>query len=134
MKKGIEGRKDIEFLIETFYSKVRRDDVIGYIFNDVAKVNWEHHTPLICDFWESILFQTGTFSGNPMVTHLNLHAISPLNKTHFDRWKELFMTTVDENFEGEKADLAKQKAQSIATMMQIKIIEAPASDLLNKIR
>ena len=46
MKKDIENRGDIILLINTFYEKVKRDEVIGYIFNDVAKVNWEKHLPV----------------------------------------------------------------------------------------
>src|ERR671912_250518 len=117
MKRDIESRKDIEVFIDSFYEKVRKDIVIGYFFNDVAKVDWKHHTPIICDFWESIIFQTGKFSGNPMVTHMKLHAISPLTKSHFDRWKQLFRETIDQYFEGERAELAKQRADSIGTMM-----------------
>lgn len=124
MKRDIEDRKGIETLVHVFYDKVQKDEVIGYIFNDIAKVNWEHHTPIICDFWESILFQSNVYRGNPMATHISLHALSPLNKSHFDRWKKLFIETIDEYFEGRNADLAKQRAISIATTMQIKIIEA----------
>jgi hemoglobin len=129
MKKDIQDRKDIETLIHAFYDKVRKDELIGYIFNDVAKVNWEHHTPVICDFWENILFQSNVYRGNPMATHMNLHALSPLAKPHFDRWKKLFTETIDEYFEGKNAELAKQRAISIATMMQIKIIEAAGAGL-----
>jgi hemoglobin len=125
MKRDIEGRHDIETLIDLFYNQVRQDNIIGFIFNDVAKVDWNHHTPVICDFWESILFQTAKFSGNPMATHMKLNAMFPLTPTHFNRWKDLFMTTVDENFEGERATLAKQRAESIATMMQIKLLNTP---------
>jgi hemoglobin len=129
MKKDIEDRKDIETLINTFYDKVRKDEVIGYIFNDVARVNWEHHTPIICDFWENILFQSSVYQGNPMATHIKLHGLSPLDKSHFDRWKRLFTETVDEYFEGKNAETAKQRAISIATMMQIKIIQEAGAGL-----
>jgi hemoglobin len=40
---------------------------------------------------------------------------------HFQRWTELFTATVDEMYKGEKAELIKQRAMSIATVMQIKI-------------
>jgi hemoglobin len=40
---------------------------------------------------------------------------------HLDRWVKIFSETVDEMFEGTKASLAKQRAVSIATMMNIKI-------------
>jgi hemoglobin len=126
MKHDIRDREDIKQLIDTFYSKVRADDTIGYLFNDVAKVNWEHHLPRMYDFWENILFQTGGFKGNPMVAHVLLHQKSPLSAAHFERWLRLFLTTVDELFEGDKAELIKQRARSIATMMQIKVF--PSND------
>ena len=45
-----------------------------------------------------------------------------MSKAHFDHWLMLFTTTVDDLFEGEKAEQTKQRATSIATVMQIKII------------
>jgi hemoglobin len=123
MKTDIKDRADIQRLIDSFYTKVRVDDQIAYLFNDVAKVDWEHHLPRMYDFWESMLFQTGTFSGNPMPVHMQLHQRSPLSKQHFARWLHLFNETVDELFEGDKAEQVKQRAHSIATIMQIKIAQ-----------
>lgn len=121
MKKDISNRADIQLLVDTFYNKVKLDETIGYLFNDVAKVNWEQHLPRMYDFWENILFQTGGFKGNPMAAHVQLHQKSPLTAGHFERWQQLFLATVDELFEGEKAGLIKQRARSIATMMLIKV-------------
>jgi len=126
MMQDIKDRADIKLLVDTFYTKVRADETIGYLFNDVAKVNWEQHLPRMYDFWESIIFQTGTFRGNPMPVHMQLHQRSPLNADHFKRWLQLFTQTVDELFAGEKAELAKQRALSIATMMQLKVF--PSKD------
>lgn len=122
-KHDIRDREDIRELVDGFYTKVRADDTIGYLFNEVAKVNWEHHLPVMYDFWEGVLFQTGGYAGNPMMVHRKLHQQSPLRKEHFDRWKKLFLETVDERFEGEKAELVRQRAVSIATMIQIKAAE-----------
>jgi hemoglobin len=121
MKNDITNRADIQLLVDSFYDKVKKDDVIGYLFNDVAQVNWQHHLPRMYDFWENIIFQTGGFKGNPMVVHAQLHEKSPLSKEHFAHWQKLFLATVDELFEGDKAELAKQRARSIATMMLIKV-------------
>jgi hypothetical protein len=44
-----------------------------------------------------------------------------LKAEFFERWTALFTDTVDEMFAGEKASLAKQRAISIAVVMQIKI-------------
>jgi hemoglobin len=122
MKKDIESRSDVELLVNTFYDKVKEDDVIGYIFNDVVKVNWEKHLPVMYNFWENTIFYTGSYSGNPLLTHKHLHRVAPLNPEHFQRWIKLFTATVDELFEGNRAELARQRALSIATVMQIKIL------------
>jgi hemoglobin len=121
MKKDIQSKKDIELLVDTFYRKVKADPVIGYIFNDVRKVNWEKHLPVMYDFWDNAIFYSGGYTGNPLKTHEQLHAFCRLDTRHFDRWTELFTSTVDELFEGDKAGLAKQRARSIAVVMQIKI-------------
>lgn len=55
-KKDIENRQDIERLVRAFYAKVQADPVIGYIFNDLAQVNWERHFPVMFDFWKTPFF------------------------------------------------------------------------------
>ena len=125
MKRDIENRKDIERLINAFYDKVREDELIGFIFNDVAKVNWQKHLPVMYDFWENIIFYTNNYSGNPMMVHMHLSQRTPLTKEHFERWLKLFTGTVDELFQGAKATTTKEKAQSIANIMQVKISGPP---------
>ena len=121
MKKDIESRDDIELLVKSFYEKVKIDPVIGSIFTDIARVNWEKHLPVMFDFWENTIFYTGSYLGNPMKSHQNLNKLFPLTKEHFSRWNQLFASTMDELFEGDKAVLAKQRAISISTVMQLKL-------------
>lgn len=120
MKTDIRGREDLEILINTFYGKVKSDPTIGFMF---AHVNWETHLPVMYSFWENTIFFTGTYLGNPIKTHQALHKKNALNEVHFKRWVELFVASVDELFEGEKAELAKQRAISISTVMQIKLFD-----------
>jgi len=127
MKKDIENRTDIEQLVRSFYDKVKTDDTIGYIFNDIAKVNWEKHFPVMFDFWENVLFYTGSYVGNPLLIHQHINRVVPLKAAHFSRWNKLFTQTVDELFEGTNAMLAKQRALSISTVMQIKILKEEAN-------
>lgn len=123
MKNDIANKADIELLVGAFYNKVKTDDVIGFIFNDIVKVNWEKHLPVMVNFWENALFYTGTYAGNPMQYHQHLHlSTMPLTLAHFERWNKLFVQQVDELFEGERATLIKQRAISISTVMQIKIL------------
>ena len=120
-KTDIQERKDIIRMVNLFYEKVKEDEFIGYIFNDLVKVDWEKHMPVMYDFWEGVLFFTGGYTGNPMITHRKLNNVVNLTPEHFNRWLQLFISTVDENFSGEKAELAKQRAMSIATVMQLKM-------------
>jgi len=132
MKKDIETRKDIEELVNGFYAKVKADKEIGFIFNDIAKVNWEKHLPVMYNFWENTLFYTGSYTGNPMEIHNKLNKIIPLTTNHFEQWIQLFTTTVDELFSGEKAQLAKQRAISVATLIRINV--SKKNDSIDKIR
>jgi hemoglobin len=122
MKKDIENKKDIQKLVNSFYEKVKQDAMIGFIFTDIVRVNWERHLPVMYDFWENTLFYTGNYIGNPMEIHRHLHKIVPLTVEYFTQWTYLFTSTVDELFAGEKASLAKQRAISIAAVMQFKIL------------
>ncbi len=120
MKTDIRNRKDIEKLINAFYEKIKRDDTIGYLFNDVSHVNWELHLPKMYDFWENILFYTANYEGNPMEKHKELHKKSPMTKAHFQHWIDVFIKTVDSLFEGLKAEEIKNRAINIATAMMYK--------------
>jgi len=123
VKKDIANRKDIDLLMNVFYARLLEDSTINYIFNDVVKINMETHLPVIADFWESILFSSISYSNNLMKIHLDIQNKTPLLKHHFDTWLGYFNTTVDELFEGSIASKAKERALSIATVMQIKIAQ-----------
>lgn len=121
MKKDIENRDDIRLLINTFYDTMLDDPLLGPIFTEVAQIQLSEHLPILYDFWESVIFHLAKYKGNPMEVHLSLHEKHRLNKKHFDRWLALFNTSVDQLFEGEKANTAKERAQSIAILMLMKI-------------
>lgn len=121
-KRDIENRADLEKLLENFYKKVFKDDLISHFFTDVVPLNLETHIPVIADFWESVLLDGRGYRKNVMEIHLNISEKFKIEKEHLDRWVKIFSETIDELFEGAKASLAKQRAASIATMMNIKIM------------
>ena len=121
MKQDIETRDDIKLLVDTFYKKVEVNPVIGYIFTDVAKVDWQHHLPKMYNFWSSIILGDQSYEGNPMLTHIKLGKLTPLGESEFSEWLLLFNATVDELFEGPKADEAKLRAGNIARLMLFKV-------------
>jgi hemoglobin len=124
MKKDIQGTADIKVLVDHFYGQVVKDPVIGYIFTDSIKVNWAKHLPVMYSFWENTLFYTGGYAGNPMMIHQRIHQLIQLTPEQFDQWTTLFCASVDTLFNGEKAELAKQRAVSIAAVMKIKILNS----------
>ncbi len=117
----ILSESDIKLLVDEFYKKVVVDPVIGFIFNDVVKLSWEKHIPVMYAFWSSFLLGTNTYTGNPMSKHIELDKKVALTKIHFDRWLELWEGTVNENFKGVNADEAKTRAKHIAGLMLFKI-------------
>ncbi|MCB0435369.1 MAG: group III truncated hemoglobin [Mangrovimonas sp.] len=121
MKNDITNKHDIELLVNTFYDKVKTNKIIGHIFNDVAKVDWEHHLPKMYSFWASLLLAEHSFSGNPMQKHIALSKLTTMSEVEFSEWLSLFIQTTDELFEGEKAEEAKTRAANIARLMLHKI-------------
>jgi hemoglobin len=117
----IKSREDIQKLVDSFYQKVRLNEVIGPIFNEVANVDWEHHLPKMYDFWSSILLNDHSYSGQPMPKHVALSKLTSMTKAEFLEWLRLFYETVDEHYKGEVADLAKYRGRSIAGIMLHKI-------------
>ncbi len=122
MKPDIKNREDIAALINAFYDKVKGNEIIGHFFSDVVKMDWPTHLPLMYDFWEGIVFGTAAYTGNPIIRHKNIHAMHALTPGDFEEWLRLFTQTVDEMYEGDKAELIKQRATSIATVMQLKLL------------
>lgn len=114
-KADISSPADVKNLIDAFYAKVQADDTIGHIFNDIAKVDWAHHLPIMYAFWEFLLLgNADAYRGNPIQKHFDLHQKHPLKIAHFDRWVALFQASVDELFAGPVADNAKFRAWAIA--------------------
>ncbi|MBK7681369.1 MAG: group III truncated hemoglobin [Bacteroidetes bacterium] len=86
----------------------------------------ETHLPKMYSFWSSLLLGEHSFTGNPMATHIALSKNIPLTALEFSEWIQLFNATVDDLFEGEKANEAKIRAANIARLMLFKI-EAASS-------
>jgi hemoglobin len=108
--KDIETPEDVRILVDSFYAKVNRDELLAPVFNEIAGVDWGAHLPTMYRFWESMLFQTGGYEGAPFPKH----AVLPVQQAHFERWLTLFVETVTHNFSGPKSEQAKSQAISIA--------------------
>lgn len=114
MTRELRDRSDIGRLVGEFYRRAFADPLIGPIFTDVAKMDLDHHMPVMCDFWETVLFNAGLYRRDALQLHVALNAKHALLPEHVERWLELWADTVDELFSGEKAEFAKVQAERIA--------------------
>ncbi len=112
----VRHRKDIEAIVAEFYKTTSADPIIGFIFNDVAKIDLTSHLPLICDFWEDALFsgEQKRYTRNTLSVHLELAQKVTLRAGHFTRWLYLFERAVDHNAAGQQAERMKQRANNVA--------------------
>lgn len=110
----ISNHDDVKVLVDQFYAKVNADLLLAAVFAHVA---WPNHLPVMYNFWSSVLLGDRSYSGNPLVKHINLK----IGKEHFIRWLELFTATVDEHFEGFNANEAKNRARTVADLFQHKM-------------
>lgn len=108
---------DVKFLVDEFYSNIRKDEMLADVFNAVIQNRWPQHLEKMYKFWQTILLGEHTYYGSPFKPHATL----PLEVEHFNRWLELFNHTIDAHFEGEKAEEAKWRAEKMAQMFRFKI-------------
>jgi len=112
--KDITDLGDVAHLIETFYSKALSDELLSPFF---AQIDFAEHLPQMIGFWAFILLDIEGYKGSVFQKHQHL----ALEARHYDQWVELFNTNVDEHYHGEKATLAKQKANLMALTFKSKI-------------
>lgn len=117
MKTDIKDLDDIKNLVDTFYNKVRDNDLLAPIFNERIKDTWPHHLEKMYRFWQTILLDEHTYSGTPFVPH----ATMPIGGEHFENWLTLFHETLDELYQGPIAENAKWRANKMADLFQIKL-------------
>ncbi|QTV05033.1 group III truncated hemoglobin [Faecalibacter bovis] len=114
----IDNRSDINILVNSFYSKVKVDELLGPIFNaHISDDKWPEHLDKLTDFWETNLFGVAKFKGNPTQKHINVdkNLNYSIEQKHFGRWLQIWFETIDELYEGEYADKAKNSARKMST-------------------
>ncbi|MDH5368366.1 MAG: group III truncated hemoglobin [Cyclobacteriaceae bacterium] len=114
MKPDITTRQDVYGIVVIFYDLLLSDPITEAIFENI---DMKKHIPIITDFWCMVLFGDTKYKGNPFPKHEPLG----LEKKHFERWLFHFENTINESYKGDKAELAKQRANSIAFVFQSKL-------------
>lgn len=117
MRPDIQSPEDIKWMVDQFYAKVRQNELLGPIFENVIQDNWPTHLDKMYRFWQTVLLGEHLYNGSPFLPHASL----PIEKVHFETWLHLFKETVDTHFEGHLAAKAKSQAQRMAQMFENKI-------------
>lgn len=110
--------KHIEKLVTHFYQHVKKDEVLAPVFNEVAKVDWEQHLPLLCQFWNSVMLKTNEYHGNAYQKHSLLKEFTTIKEEHFSRWLNLFKQEAVKHLPKEAADDIIQKASLIGESLK----------------
>lgn len=111
---------DILDVLVAFYATVERDPLLAPYF---VSVDMPAHMPRIADFWSTMLFHTGRYSGNAFRPHLEMPGLTP---AHFGRWLSTLEATVDALHAGPNAELMKSLAHRVAWSMQVRLGLTPA--------
>ncbi len=128
-KRDIQNREDVFLLVSEFYNKVREDETLGPIFNNVIK-DWDVHIHRLTTFWESSLFMTKKleerYIGNPLEVHVQVDKDNnnTITELHFGLWLNLWFATLDELFEGEITENTKRRARKMGTFLYMNIFQA----------
>jgi hemoglobin len=125
----LANRDDVEVLLRRFYGRVFTDDVLAEPFTELREQGLESHLPVMCDFWETVLFRAGLYRGNALVVHRQLDLLHPLYAKHFARWLTIWEATVDDMYDGPAADRAKLQAGRIAKALHRRLRGADAREL-----
>ena len=111
----------IERLVRTFYGKIRKDPLLGPVF-ETRIADWEPHLKRMCAFWSSVALTSGVYSGRPMEKHLPL----PVDARHFDRWLALFNDTAREVCPPAAAEHFIERAHRVAERLELGIAGQPS--------
>ncbi|MFT4613340.1 MAG: hemoglobin [Bacteroidia bacterium] len=114
----MDSRDNIEYFVDRFYERLLADAQLAPIFIDVAEIDLAVHLPHIKDYWCKLLLGERSYQRHTMNIHRKLHGQRALQPNDFQRWLDLFKTTADTYFVGERAARAKQVASTIAANME----------------
>lgn len=124
MKKQIENRADVSFLVHQFYTKIRADKEIGFYFNEMIS-DWDAHLEKLTDFWETNLFGVRKYKGDPHAVHneVDAHFDEKITPNEFGIWLNHWFQTIDEHFEGENAETLKRRARKMSTFLYMSMFQ-----------
>lgn len=115
---SLPNEQQIKELVDSFYSRVRNDELLGPIFATAIGEHWEEHLAKIADFWSSVVLASRRYKGNPMLAHI---ALPRLGRDHFERWLSHWRATASELLGEMQASVFVSKAELMAERLLLAI-------------
>lgn len=115
--------QDIHDTLVAFYSQLESEPLLAPYFETL---DMTAHMPRIESFWETLLFHTGSYSGNAFLPHLSMPG---LTSAHFAKWVATLEAILDARFEGPITERMKSLAHRIAYSMQLRLGVEPFEPL-----
>ena len=112
--RDLDTDTEIAEMVRRFYADVTQDDLLGPMFNEVARVDWSEHLSKLTAFWCRALLNEPGYQGNPFRAHALVHAQREFTPAHFERWLTLFHETLELGWTGPKARRARALADNVA--------------------
>jgi hemoglobin len=121
----LDTPEEIAEMVRRFYADVAQDDLLGPMFNDVARVDWSEHLPKLTAFWCRALLGITGYAGNPFRAHALIHQRQAFTRAHFERWLSLFHDTVELGWVGPRANHALELAHNVARVHSQHLVGEP---------
>ena len=118
LKKLSITEDSLRMLVDEFYNRVRSDDLIGPVFNNVV-TDWPAHLGKLQAFWSSVMLTSGRYKGQPLPVHIK-HA-HQINRQSFERWLSIWHATTSEIMDEPSAAALQAKAAKIAESLSLGI-------------
>lgn len=123
--RDLDSPTEIAEMVRRFYQDVAQDDLLGPVFNEVARVDWVEHLPKLTAFWCRALLGIEGYAGNPFRAHSLVNDEAPFTHAHFERWLELFHDAVELGWTGPNADRALELAHNVARVHAGQLVDDP---------
>jgi len=119
--------EQIDLVMTRFYAKVRKDPVLGPIFNGHID-NWPEHEAKIAGFWRNAILFERSYDGNPMRAHMQA---GDVRADHFDVWLALFDGVLNDALPNETAAAWSALVHRIGRGLRIGVqdVQKPAGDV-----
>ena len=113
----------ISTLVDTFYDRIRKHEILGPVFAETIGTDWQPHLAKMKNFWSSVARNTGRYSGKPVPAHQKL---TQVQQHHFGIWLNLFrQTLIDTAPTPQAVDYFMERAERIARSLQMAMFDRP---------